>query len=239
MFRIKVFNHELVWFRRRLIRLDRIISAFSIPLIINECKIDVVLDVGANTGQYGKALRRDGYKGIIHSFEPIKQVYDLLKMTSADDPNWFCHRLAFGEIAEEKLINVMEFSTDFSSFQKPSEYGKNRFHQYVEPSRQEKVQVDTVDNFLKDKKYNGKRVCLKMDTQGYDLEVFKGCSNSLEKIYVIQSELAIKKIYENMPNYIDSLQVYQNKGYELAGMYAVSRENNMELIEMDAIFIKS
>lgn len=43
-----------------------------IKQVFHEKKIDCMLDVGANAGQYGKFLRDSGFDGWIVSFEPVK-----------------------------------------------------------------------------------------------------------------------------------------------------------------------
>lgn len=65
--------------------------------LINACEIDLVLDVGANRGQFGKTLRQEGYRGEIHSFEPVSATFEHLKESCLDDLNWFAHKLAMGD----------------------------------------------------------------------------------------------------------------------------------------------
>ena len=78
-----------------------------------------------------------------------------------------------------------------------------------------------------------------MDTQGYDLEVFKGASNSLSRIVALQSELSVKAIYDGMPGYLDTLAVYSDNGYLPSGLYPVSRnKDGLSLLEVDAVLIK-
>ena len=59
------------------------IGTHSIPrqeALMKEYQIDIVLDVGANVGLYGRKLIRDmNYKGEIYSFEPMEKEFQGLK----------------------------------------------------------------------------------------------------------------------------------------------------------------
>lgn len=56
--------------------------------LIRERRIEVVLDVGVNIGQYALKLRDDGYDGVIVSFEPLSDAYADLAAAAASDPGW-------------------------------------------------------------------------------------------------------------------------------------------------------
>src|SRR5687767_12447049 len=58
--------------------------------------IDLVLDVGANTGQFAGELREQGFQGRIISFEPIPAVYRDLERNAAADPLWTAKNFALG-----------------------------------------------------------------------------------------------------------------------------------------------
>ncbi len=55
-------------------------------------QVNVVLDVGANVGQFGQALRKRGYHGEIVSVEPIEEVFHRLNELVKRDRNWQVHR---------------------------------------------------------------------------------------------------------------------------------------------------
>ena len=67
-------------------------------------RIDCVLDVGANAGQYGQFLREIGFKGKIVSFEPVAAVYQRLENAARTDEGWFCYNLALGDEAQQKSV---------------------------------------------------------------------------------------------------------------------------------------
>jgi len=61
-------------------------------------QVNVVLDVGANSGQYATDLRRAAYKGRIVSFEPLSGPFSLLERSAARDPLWNCRQCALAPI---------------------------------------------------------------------------------------------------------------------------------------------
>src|SRR5215472_6069643 len=75
-------------------------------ILMQRRSIDVVLDVGANKGQFGKQLRGLGYRGRIISFEPLSDAFSALSQTASGDPMWTCHNFALGDLASSATINV-------------------------------------------------------------------------------------------------------------------------------------
>ena len=85
--------------------------------------IDLILDVGANTGQFATRLRQAGYRGRIESFEPVPETVAVLRKAARDDPRWRVHELALGEEDGTAVINVTPGT--LSSLLAPSEYGRS------------------------------------------------------------------------------------------------------------------
>jgi FkbM family methyltransferase len=206
--------------------------------LINHYNIDLVLDVGANNGGFGKALRTEGYKGDIHSFEPVSKTYAELTQITEQDPKWHIHKFALGETCSEQSINVTE-SSDLASFLDASEFGKDAYKQNLTVAHQETVTVNTVDEFLaKDiEDIKAKRIFLKMDTQGYDTYVIRGASASMNLIYCVLSEISFIPLYEGMPHYLESLNTYEDLGLAVTGLYPISRKKDLSVIEMDCMLI--
>jgi Methyltransferase FkbM domain len=79
-------------------------------------------------------------------------------------------------------------------------------------------------------------VFLKIDTQGYDLEVFGGATGCIDRITCLQSELSvIPHTYEEVPGYLEPLRAYEDAGFELFDLSVVSRGQSGELLELNCI----
>jgi len=207
--------------------------------LFQELKTNVVLDVGANRGQFGKLLREIGFEGDIISFEPLKETFQELSKASAGDPKWHTYHCALGSATETTEINFTSAS-EFTSFLNPSDYGKEVRSTQVQIEQKETVEVKKLDDVFADviSKCSGTnhQIFLKMDTQGFDQEVFKGAEKSLDQIVGLQSEIAILPLYDGMPDYVESLVSFRNKGFELTGLFPVSRDQqSLILIEMDCV----
>jgi FkbM family methyltransferase len=226
---------------RRTLKIDIVRSYNTATLthhleeVFKAYRIDTIVDVGANEGQFGAMARELGFTGDIHSFEPVKQTYDRLVETAAHDDRWTTHNLALGRQPGTLSINVSEGSV-FSSLLKPNDYGAERFSG-IKVQRQEQIEVSTFDHFMQKHLGGERRIFLKMDTQGYDLEVFAGAAASLNSICGILSELSLIPIYDGMTDYLETLATYQKHGFSVSGMYSVNRNDDLSLIEVDCVMV--
>ena len=82
-----------------------------------------------------------------------------------------------------------------------------------------------------------RRPYLKLDTQGFDLQVMQGGLDSLCEIVGFQTEASIRPIYEGMPDYRDAIRFGNERGFEISGMFPVSLDNALRMIEFDCVFV--
>lgn len=200
--------------------------------------IDLVLDVGSNHGQFASDLRKI-YPGEIHSFEPVSGAYEQLAAVAASDPLWHAHRVALGRQEGTATINVSR-SSDFSSMYKANEYCLQRFGERAVGSTSESVQVRRLDTVLSEivPDIDRRRIFLKMDTQGFDVEVFAGLGTRVSQVVCLQSEVSVIPIYDGMPHWTDSLLTYERAGFGIAGLFPVNRERSGRVIEYDSLMVR-
>ena len=209
--------------------------------IFSAYDINTVIDVGANIGQYGLYLKKNGFKGRIISFEPIRETFLKLEEVAKNYPNWDVFNCALGEKEEKKKMHIAGKSgeTDFSSFLSPNSRAFEDFSIRSTESLNEiliKVLGNLVDELGIDSK---SKIHLKMDTQGYDLNVFKGAGSILNFVVSMQSEISFVPVYDGMPSFVDSLKCFTEKGFKVSGIYPVSRsKDKLYLVESDAILVK-
>ena len=205
--------------------------------------VDLVLDVGANVGQFAGLLRRNGYKGRIASFEPIKATFVTLAATAEADKLWTIYQVALGSEEGQRTMNVMQ-GTDLSSFYHPSDYGKACFATEV-VTHQEIVQVARLDRFLSEEMKaeigtaQRKSIFLKIDTQGHDLDVFKGAEGVLASVVVLLMELSVRPIYQGTPNWLEVIQEVQSKGFLLFDLFPIQNDKEGAVIEYDGLFVRN
>lgn len=229
------FGYELVKLRKLNETLEQ-----NLRNVFDLQRINCVIDVGANEGQYGRSLRELGYRGRIVSFEPVSRPYAELQEAKGGDESWWTHQLALGAKESKQTINVSRASV-FSSFHAPSEYGSARFSENFEAEHREEVEVRTLDGMWSElvSGLEDPRVFLKLDTQGYDLEVLRGAEGCVASIRGMQSEISLKALYQGMPDYVSALAEFRDRGFEITGLFPVCRDKQtLALIELDCVLIR-
>jgi FkbM family methyltransferase len=184
--------------------------------------IDLVLDVGANRGQYYEFLRQQvGYLGQVISFEPVPHLAEALRQRAANSRHWQVEGRALGSASGSLNFNVMR-NTEMSSFLQPdhSRVG-DLFSEHSAIEQVVQVEVATVDTILPDvlSRFRCKNVYLKMDTQGFDLEVIKGAGASLTGVAALQTEISMTALYTGMPSFREVIHFLESTGFEVSGIY--------------------
>lgn len=206
--------------------------------VFEACGIDTVVDVGAHHGKYCRFLRRDvGFRGPVLSVEPIAELAQALERRAAADGRWRVARCALGAQRGTARLNVMA-SSDFSSLLEPTRAATRQFADRNAVARTEEVPVRTLDDVVAEFAPQGRRLYLKLDTQGYDLEVLRGAGRSLAHVAALQSEISFLPLYAGMPAWRESIERIEALGFAVSGIFAVSREPSLRLVEADCVFVR-
>lgn len=200
--------------------------------------IDLVLDVGANEGQFGAFLRDIGYKGEIISFEPLKDVFIKLQARSERDSKWLAYNYALGDFDGQSRINVSRNSQSSSLLDMNTEHLKAA--PYSSYYSEEEISVHKLDSVFDGLVGSSeKRIMLKVDTQGYEKKVLDGSMNSISKITGIQLEMSLVELYkdevlfESMKSFIEGL------GFTLCLLEpGFQNPQTGKLLQVDSIFYR-
>lgn len=214
--------------------------AYHLRTVLRQLEIDCVLDVGAHQGEFAGFLRDLDYAGEVISFEPVAASFATLSKARALDKRWRGHNLALGAEDGELAMNIYSGSV-FNSFLKPAEHGTTRFRDDTQIVRVDKVAVRRLESILDEvlAARPDARIFLKMDTQGYDLQVVRGGGRRLAAILGLQTELAARATYEAMPTLPQALAELDRLGYEVTGIFPVARElDHLRVIEFDCVMCR-
>jgi len=201
--------------------------------------IQCVLDVGANRGQYRQLLReRVGYQGLIVSFEPVAQNVAALRAQAQTDPRWVIRGHALGATDASMEINVMKADL-LSSFLSPDPAMVPMFRPVNIVERTERVEVRALDSVIDD--LGGpqalRTVYLKLDTQGFDLEVIRGATATLPRVRALQTEISMQPLYQNAPSYRETLAELTARGFAVTAMSPIVRDDRMRVVEFDCVMV--
>ena len=196
--------------------------------------VDLLVDVGANHGQFGREMRDRGYRGRMLSFEPVSSVFVELQQESRGDALWETWHSAIGAEPGRTTINVSEFSV-FSSIRQINQDGLE-FADRARTVRTEEIEVRTLDDVLAGDP--AARLFLKIDTQGFEREVLLGATHTLERCVGVQLELAAQHIYDGIWPMHEAIEFMSDRGFVPAQFEMVNamKDDPTSGLEFDCVF---
>ena len=202
--------------------------------LIQDLGINLVLDVGGNSGQYAEGVFQSGYSGKIISFEPQAREFNLLLEKSKKNKNWEVHNLAIGEHSGQIELNVSNVS-GASSILKATGFGKGlEWH----GDHGETVSIERLDRIIG--LASGKfKIHLKADVQGYEKKVLLGAKGIIDQIQSIELECSSVELYEGESLAIDLVSFLGNQGYNLFSIDAILVDKvSARVLQYEMIFDK-
>ncbi|MFN8160098.1 MAG: FkbM family methyltransferase [Solirubrobacterales bacterium] len=207
--------------------------------LLRNREITCVLDVGANSGQYARRLRRAGYAGEIRSFEPLPDAFSRLARRASRDPRWQAERVALGPRDGETELHVSGNPGATSSSILPMLPRHRQAAPDARYLRTIEVPIRRLDTIWHDVVPAGGVNFLKLDVQGFEVAALDGASQSLGRVAGLQMEISLVPLYEGAPSLRDILN-----RTDALGMHLVHLEpgffdpHTRELLQVDGVFMR-
>lgn len=205
-------------------------------LLLRHYGIDLIFDVGANTGQYAMLMRGYGYTGRIVSFEPLTAAFETLRQHAQADDKWTVLHTALGQEPRTATMNVAA-GLECSSFLPMT-------NTYLESAPEvrvigtEEVPVTTLDTVFDDYYRPGGRLYLKLDVQGYEMHVLEGAARALDRVLGVQMEMSLVAAYEGEVLFADMIDYMADKGFTLMSVEPVHATKFGQQLQVDGIFYR-
>ena len=200
--------------------------------------IDLVLDVGANVGQYAGFLFGAGYKGKIVSFEPLSQEHGQLLRKSAANSRWIvAERCAIGDTEGEIEMHVS--SNSLSSSPLPMTDQLMQASPESVTIGKETVKLHRLSAIAAPYLENAKAPFLKIDVQGYEDRVLKGALEILPRMQGIEIELSFAPLYKDQMLFAEMISMIESMGFYLHDLKPFFEDKSGRVLQAEALFFKT
>ncbi len=188
-------------------------------------EIRVVLDVGANTGEWAATVAKCLPSAQVHCFEPQPACQQALRSLSKHNPRIHVHTMALGAQSGQLAMNANRFSPSSSLLR------MTQRHVDLWPATAGTDEIEVLVRRLDDETSSlGTGIFLKIDVQGYELQVLQGAIGTLTRTTLIVAEVLFESLYENQTGVADLIAYLDIHGFRLAEVLHQHRPNGDEFI---------
>lgn len=200
--------------------------------------VDLVLDVGANVGQFVTELRSAGYRRKVVSFEPLSSARGALERTARHDSSWeIFPRCAIGDYDGEIVINIAGNSASSSIL--PMLEAHSSAAEGSAYIGSEQVPIFKLDSIAPKYLVNSRRPFLKIDTQGFEWQVLDGAREILPFVQGVLCELSLIPLYGSQRLWKDIIQRLENDGFKLWSIHrGFTDPRDGRTLQIDAVFFR-
>jgi FkbM family methyltransferase len=193
----------------------------------------VIHDIGANVGTWSCLAKSIFPEAAVEAFEPLEIHREAFRKWTSPWSDVRLHQVALGPREGSVDIEVTEFS-DASSVLSLTDAGRKTFNTAAKERRS--VRMETLDGLVARGAVRPPDL-IKLDVQGYELEVLNGAPKALEGASALICEVSFRRYYEGQALFPDVLAFLDSRGFELRA-FGPSLGLGEPLSQADALFVK-
>ncbi|MFV8345496.1 FkbM family methyltransferase [Flavobacterium sp. ZB4P13] len=205
----------------------------NLKLMVPE--LNHIIDVGANSGQFTRVASHLYPQARIDTFEPLPDLYPIIEKKFKNNKNITTYNIALGNEDGVIMFNKNKFGHTSSILEISS--GNIHFPKEENDLDQINVVIKKLDS-VSLLNSNSELSLLKLDVQGYELEVLKGGEITIKGIDYIIIEANLEELYSNQPSFTEMNDYLISKEFELLGMLDFNLGNKNKYIEVDLLYRK-
>ena len=193
----------------------------------------LVVDIGANKGQFALAARRNCPQARIVAFEPLARPAATFRAVFSGDTAVTLHQAAIGPQQSREKIHVSK-RDDSSSLLAATALQEEIFPGTSE-SGLETVEVAPLRAFLSDADLSRPSL-LKLDVQGFELAALEGCADLLDRFDHVYVECSFMELYAGQAMADDVISHLTGKAFRLRGIYNLATDAKGRAVQADFFF---
>jgi len=213
----------------------RIFESLYKPWLFN-ADIHTIFDVGANTGQFARAIHEILPEAYIYAFEPLSDCFTALQRAMRHVKHFQAFNAALGEREGEAVFYRSAWSP--SSSLRPMGRLHKEYFPYTAQQSQEIVPVRRLDDYAAALKIQG-NVLVKLDVQGCEDKVIEGGKCLLQRSKVLIVEMSMVSLYEGQPLFRDIFTMLDRLRFTYQGALSqFASPVDGSILQTDAIFMR-
>ena len=201
--------------------------------VLRGLDFDFVADVGANRGQFSLVCRHVRPLARILAFEPLPAPAAVYRALFRGDPRVRLHACALASRRGEMTMHVSG-REDSSSLLPISDLQSQNF-----PGTERvgvcRVPVGPLSDFVGPQDLGGQNL-LKIDVQGFELEVLKSAESLLPQFRWVYAECSFVPLYEGQALADEVIQWLKTRRFDLIGRFNPSRGRDGTPLQADLLF---
>jgi FkbM family methyltransferase len=203
---------------------------------LQERRIATVFDVGANVGQFAEMMRAVFPRATIHAFEPLASCHNILTRKMSSLQPMHIYPVALGRVDGVSTMYHNDFSASSSLL--PMTGRHREAFPHTGHTIEEQVTVRPLDAVMSGVAYESP-VLMKVDVQGFELDVLAGASTTLQRVDVLIVETSMVELYEKQPLFHEVYDFLRARGFVFAGSFdQIVDPSSGAVLQADAIFLK-